>query len=111
MTLLWALNLVLLVSVLGFGPGFYFVRKLRWNNSETIVSSIGLSILLIYFVATAIYLLNISWNWCWLTTAAGIALTALSWRDLGTLFRKRSVRRLFAGFAFLFVVGLLMLSL
>lgn len=111
MIFLSAFLLAILLPVLSFGPGFFFVRRLRWINSEKICASIGLSILLIYFVATAIYLLHLNWRYCWLASGGGLLLTLFSWRDLVRLWTKRNVRRQFGGFGLLLAAGFLMLCL
>ena len=44
-----------LLLVCCFAPGFFFVRRLRWNPLEKLCGSIGLSLILIYLASWGIY--------------------------------------------------------
>ena len=47
--------LLLLLPVCSFAPGFFFLRKLRWNPLEKLCGSIGLSLILLYLASWGIY--------------------------------------------------------
>jgi hypothetical protein len=111
MSLLAPMLLAILLPVLCLGPGFFVLRHIRLNSSEKLCASIGLSVFLIYVAATAIYLANLSWAWCWLASAAGFALTVLSWPQLVRLLSKKNIQRQLGGFGLLLVTGFLMLCL
>jgi len=44
-----------LLAICCFTPGFYFVRRLRWSPLEKLCGSVGLSLILLYLAAWAIY--------------------------------------------------------
>ena len=47
--------LLALLLVCSFTPGFFFIRRLRWTPREKLCGSVGLSLILVYLAAWAIY--------------------------------------------------------
>ena len=103
--------LIPLLIVCTLAPGFFFLRKLHWAPLEKLCASIGLSLVLLYLAAFAIYLLEIQWWTCWLVTAICLALMIASRKDLAKLLAVSQIRRALLGFAVLLLWGLTMLSL
>ena len=101
----------LLMACLCFGPGFFFVRRLRWSRIETLCASVGLSCILLYLVGFLLKSLESGPAGWYAATVALLALSAASGRSLWTFLRGRAVRRVLAGFAFLVAVGVLLLAL
>src|ERR1035438_2685141 len=107
--LLYQLGLLLiLLPVCSFAPGFFFVRKLRWNPLEKLCGSIGLSLILLYLASWTIYCVGPRGNGMPVHAApfgavslVCAALAAACWKDIGRLARVRSVRRALAGLGFL----------
>jgi hypothetical protein len=100
--------LLLLLPVCSFAPGFFFIRKLRWNPLEKLCGSIGLSLILLYLASWGIY--------CTGTRGSGMpvhplpfivislvcaAMGAACWKDIGRLLRATPVRGALAGLGFL----------
>ena len=103
MLALGLLALLVLMAVCCFVPGFVLVRKLRWTPGEKICGSIAASLVILYLAVFLIYLL---WApmWMYWVLSAAIALCGIFvWRDLWNLMRPAGVRRLLAGFGFLFL--------
>src|SRR4051794_9595186 len=110
MTLLAAAILLVIMPIGCFAPGYFFVRRFRWNTNERLSASIGLSLVLLYGVATGIYLSGINWNWCWAATAIAIGMAAIAWSDLREFLAQRQVLQQLKWFGFLLLLGLLLLS-
>jgi len=79
MTILIGLLLVPVVLLCSFGPGFFFIRRLRLTVDEALCLAIALSLVLIYLAATGIYLSGINWHWCWAFTILCVGMTAATW--------------------------------
>jgi hypothetical protein len=110
--------LLLLLPVCSFAPGFYLVRKLRWNPLEKLCGSIGLSLILLYVVCWAIYCASPRGNRMpvhaapfFAVSAICLALAAICWRDILGLVRVPSVRRALAGFGFLLLWTALLMAI
>jgi hypothetical protein len=100
--LLFALVLLLVCS---FAPGFFLVRRFRWTPIEKLCGSVGLSLILLYLAAWAIYVLAPRCQpaaYFAISTVCAV-LAAIAWRDLRVLFGIAQVRRALAGFGFLLV--------
>src|SRR5580704_2682513 len=105
---------VALLLVCCFAPGFYFVRRFRWNPVEKLCGSVGLSLILLYLASWGIYCLG-PWTGAAAIYPAAIvslvcvAAAAASRNDIRRLAGTASVRRALAGFGFLLIwTGLLM---
>src|SRR6476660_9761579 len=103
-----AITIALLV-VSSLGPGLIFVRYLRWRPLETLCGSVGLSFLLLYFAAFAIYLLQLPGVWAYGYTGAAAVSTIACARDIRRLWRHRETRASVC--AFLALLGWLILLL
>lgn len=101
----------LLLVICSFTPGFFFVRRLKWNYLETACASLALSHLLVYLVSTAVFLLHLSPICYYCFSATAVALGIASRTDLRQYFARREVQQLFAWFGVLLVWGLIILSL
>src|SRR5580698_2912075 len=95
--------LLLLLSVCSFAPGFFFVRKLRWNPLEKLCGSIGLSLILLYLASWAIYCAGPRGNgmavqrWPYIAVSVVCAaMGAASWPDIMRLLRAAQVRQALA---------------
>ena len=107
--LLYQLGLLaLLLPVCSFAPGFFFVRKLRWNPLEKLTGSIGLSLILVYLAAWGIYCMGARGNGMpvhplpfVVVSLLCAAMAAVCWKDIGRLLRAAPVRQALAGFGFL----------
>jgi hypothetical protein len=100
--------LLLLLPVCCFAPGFFFVRRLRWNPLEKLCGSIGLSLILIYLATWGIYCVGARGNGMPIHPLPFVAVSlvcaamgAACWSDIVRLLRTRPVRRALAGFGFL----------
>jgi hypothetical protein len=100
--------LLLLLPVSSFAPGFYFIRRLRWNPLEKLCASIGLSLILLYLATWGIYCASPRGNGMPVhrlpfvliaLVCAGMAV--MCWKDIVRLLRASSVRHALAGFGFL----------
>src|ERR1700733_15260537 len=108
--LLFELALLLaLLPVCSFVPGFYVVRKLAWNPLEKLCGAVGLSLILIYLAAWALFCLgprdsgeNFTKAFCAGISAACCILAILARKDIARLFRTVRVKRVALGYAFLF---------
>ncbi len=107
--LLYQLALLLvLLPVCSFAPGFFFVRKLRWNPLEKLCGSIGLSLILVYLACWGIYCVGARGNNMpvqrlpfFVVSMICALMGALCWKDMAALWRAKSVQRALAGFGFL----------
>src|ERR1035438_9742679 len=106
--LLYQLGLLLiLLPVCSFAPGFFFVRKLRWNPLEKLCGSIGLSLILLYLVSWGIYCVCARGDampvhpWPFAAVSlASVAMGVVCRNDIGRLLRAAPVRSALAGFGF-----------
>jgi 4-amino-4-deoxy-L-arabinose transferase-like glycosyltransferase len=90
--------LLFLLPVGAFSPGFFFVRRLRWSPLEKLCGSVGLSLLLLYAAAFAIYVSRLPWAPASGVVSAGcVVLGLLTLRDASRL----PVRQVVRGFGFL----------
>ena len=106
------LLVLILLAVCSFAPGFFLVRRYRWSPLEKLCGSVGLSLILAYLAAWAIYVLAPSSQPAayFAVSAICAVLAVLVWRDLGALWRIARVRQVLAGFGFLLVWSGLMLA-
>ncbi len=89
-----ALLLPLILLVCAFGPGFVLIRRCRWPGLDTVVASVGVSLILVYAAAFLGFVLGLGpWFNFIVTIACGAALVA-SWRDVQVLWRQPRVRAL-----------------
>ena len=101
--------LLSLLIVCCFAPGFFLVRKLRWSPLEKLCGAVGLSLVLVYLAAWAVYCLSSSYAATIQTPSFVLVslicagLGAAAWRDIVRLARNSAVRRALLGFAFLLV--------
>lgn len=100
--------LLLLLPVSSFAPGFFFLRKLRWNPLEKLCASVALSLILLYLAAWGIYCASPRGNGepvhrlPYVAVALlSLAMAALAAKDIVRLLRATPVKRALAGFAFL----------
>jgi hypothetical protein len=114
------LILVGLLLIASVGPGLFFVRHFHWKPRETWSASIGLSLLLLYAASFLIYLTTDESKESptpaprlayWSVSACCLLLTLASGRDLLTLLGNRVLRRQCWAFLWLFIWGMLLLSL
>ena len=96
-----------------FTPGFYFVRRLAWDGLEKLCGAIALSLILLWLAVWSIYVLAPG-----LGPAAYVVVTlvcagmgAAAWRDAAALFRVARVRRALAGFGFILLWTVVLLSI
>jgi len=107
--LLYQLGLLLvLLPVCCFAPGYFFVRKFRWNPLEKLCGSIGLSLILLYLACWAIFCVSPSGNSMpahaepfEIISVASLVMAVASAKDIARLWRAAPVRRALAGFGFL----------
>ncbi len=105
------LAIVVLTALVGFGPGWFVVRKFRWSPLEALAASIGLSFTLLFIASFGAYWLGVP-GWVDVAITAGAAaLTVAGWSDLRRLWRHPTVRRSAWAFAGLTVWTLLLLVL
>ncbi len=100
-----------LLAICSFTPGFFFVRRFRWNPLEKLCGSVGLSLLVVFLAAWLVYVTGWTERIPFVcVSAVCVGLVALEWQDIGRLFRTRAVRQAAAAFAFLFCWTLLILG-
>jgi hypothetical protein len=101
------------LALCGFAPGFYFVRRLRWSGLEKLCGAIGLSLIFLWLAAWGVYLVThtIGAPAGWLIVSICLAAAVASRHDAVSLFRGVRVRRAVAGFAFLLVWTVVLLSI
>jgi hypothetical protein len=98
-----ALVLVPFVLLFSFGPGFFFLRRLRWSPLEKIAGSIAVSLILLGGLTFGVYRAGLpSASYYGITVIAG-ALTLASLRDAWKLLRAPRVSRTLAPFGLLVV--------
>lgn len=107
-----AVGLILLL-ICSFFPGFFFVRRLRWTPLEKLCGSVGLSLILLYLGAWAVYCFGPREQRpaYWAIAAAGGLLAVFSGRDAVRFFRSFRMRQTLRAFAFLLAWTLAMLSM
>jgi hypothetical protein len=106
-----AISLVIL-AICSFAPGFYFVRRLRWNPLEKLCGSVCLSLMIVWLMAWCAYVVAPG---KWTSAALPIwvfcaFLLGAAWRDARRLFGAVSVRPVATGFGFLLAWCLLILA-
>ena len=105
-----ALALIIL-PVCAFAPGFLVVRRLRWKPIEKLCGSVGLSLILVWLAAWAIYVSGLEWT----VGSVGLSIACagagvLGWSDMRRLAASGRVRRTVASFGFLLVWTLVLLA-
>ena len=96
-------TLLLLMGICCFLPGYLVVRNLRWSATEKICGSIAASLIILYLASLLIYILRLpQWSY-WICSAGCAVIVLVVWRELWRRIRIPGVRRLLAGYAFLFV--------
>ncbi len=102
-----------LLAMCSFAPGFFWVRRLPWTPLEKLCGAIGLSLALLYLAVWGIYCFGPQDQRFALraVVAAALLLGAGAWRDAVRLARCPRVRRVLAGYGFLLVFTLAMLSM
>ena len=102
---------VLVVAVAALGPAPVFVRRLRLRPAETLVASVGLSLLALYAVSWAIYLAKVPVGAHLAVALSFLVLLAASFPTLKALVASLEVRRVLAawGIYSLYAVALLAL--
>src|SRR6516165_12130244 len=98
------LGLVLiLLAVCSFSPGFFIVRRFRWNPMEKSGAAIGVSLIVLYLVATVLHWLAPA-DWripCLAVSGLCLVLAIAMARDIHRLAVSPAVRRPLFGFLFL----------
>ena len=105
--------LLALLLVCSFTPGFFFIRRLRWTPLEKLCGSVGLSLILVYLAAWAIYCFGPQEERLpfWIVAAVAVLLGAAAWRDAWRLFRSFRIRQALAGVGFLTLWVVTMLAM
>jgi hypothetical protein len=103
--------LIFLLLVSGLGPGMLITRSMRLPPLLRFCSAIGLSGIIIYLFATAIYLTGIHWQWCYACTLIFIIIFLFELPDITRLLRNHAVRRTVIGFFILAFWTFILLSL
>jgi hypothetical protein len=103
---------LLILLVCCFAPGFFLVRRLRWNPLEKLCGAIGLSLLLLWF---ALWILYVAVPGDWKVRSVTIsliciALAAITWRDARRLLDNTGVRQALAAFGLLLLCGFVILA-
>ena len=114
-TALLALELcavLLLLAVCSFAPGFFFIRRFAWSPMEKLCGSVGLSLLLVYLAAWAVYCFGprspaAAYS---LVAALSVAAAIAAWRDIVRLRHSAAPSRALAGFVFLLLWTFLLLA-
>jgi hypothetical protein len=100
-----------LLALTSFAPGFFFVRHLRWSPPERLVGAVGLSLLLVWLAAFAIYVLALPRSAHLVVSAVAAVSLVAAWPDVARLVRHATVRRWLGAFGFLLAWGLALLAL
>jgi hypothetical protein len=104
--------ILLLLVVCCFAPGFFFVRRLRWNPLEKLCGAVALSLMLLYLVVWGLYCAGVQGTLPFaLVSLACAAMGAVAWRDITRLVRVTAVQRALAGYGFLLVWTLTLLAM
>lgn len=102
--------LLVLLPVCCFSPGFFVVRRTRWNPLEKLCASIALSLIFLYLASAAIYGLGLDWSASsWFVTGLCGALLAGAAREVRQLTAVATVRKALYGFGFLLLWTILLL--
>lgn len=96
-----ALMVIPLVLVFSSGPGFFFVRRLRWSPLEKIAGSIALSLILLFGLTFGAYWAGLPTSAYYGITAIAGVLTAAGLPDACGLARARRVRQTLIPFSLL----------
>jgi hypothetical protein len=105
---------LILLTICGFAPGFFLLRRLRWNPMEKLCGSIGLSLVLIYLAFGIVYCLTpagaeMPHGVLVLISVGCSALLFAIRRDVRLLFSSFRVRQALLGFSFLVLWTLIIL--
>src|SRR5579883_2067373 len=102
-----------LLVICSFAPGFFFVRHFRWTPLEKLCGSVGLSLICLYASTFAVYDFTGRQQAIFLAAVSGVCLVLglLAWNHLRRLAAIASVRRVLAGFGFLFFWTFLLLAM
>ena len=106
----WIVILLLCLPAASIGPGLLLVRRLRLAPLERLVAAVGLSFLLLYAAAFALYIAGAGPRWHWALVAAYALCTAACIGDLRRLVRNQRVRTVLLAHAAFVFWGLLLLS-
>jgi hypothetical protein len=98
-----ALILIPFVLVFSSGPGFFFLRRFRWNPLEKIAGSIALSLILLFGLTLGVYWTGLPSSSYYGITAIAGALTLAALPDAWRLLRSSRVRRVLTAFGLLVV--------
>jgi len=96
-----ALGLVPFALVFSIGPGFFFVRALRWSPLEKIAGAMALSLILLFGLTFGAYWAGLSGSSVYVVTAIAVALTLAALPDAWRLVRSPRVRRTVVPFGLL----------
>jgi hypothetical protein len=96
-----ALILIPFVLVFSSGPGFFFLRRFRWNPLEKIAGSIALSLILLYGLTFGVYWTGLPRSAYYAVTAIAGALTLAALPDAWRLLRPARVCRILTAFGLL----------
>ena len=105
---------LILLTICGFAPGFFLLRRLRWNPMEKLCGSIGLSFVLLYLAFGIVYCLTPAGGemphgvLVLISVGCGALLFATR-RDVRLLFSSFRVRQALMGFTFLVLWTLIVL--
>jgi len=96
---------LLLLAVCSFAPGFFVIRRLRWNPLEKLCGSIALSLIALYLLCFAAYCLmpNSLTAICRGGAAISFLLALAAWKDIRRLIGSFGVRGALAGYGFLLI--------
>src|SRR4051794_1137066 len=106
-----ALLVLPLSLVFSIGPGFFFVRRFRWGPLEKLTGSIALSLILLFALTFAAYLVGLSRPAYYVIGIALGTLTVASIRDAVAFARQRAARQTVLAFALLLAWTLALQSL
>src|SRR3982074_2006011 len=98
-----ALILIPFVLLFSFGPGFFFLRRLRWNPLQKIAGPIAASLILLAGLTFGVYWAGLPSSAYYGITAIGGALTLAALPDAWRLLRSPRIRRTVAPFGMLVV--------
>lgn len=93
------------------GPGLCVTSRLRWRAEERLCAAIGLSVVVVYVAAFAVYAFDLSRTWHVAVSAACGLLSLLSLPAQVRLFRAPAVRHACASYVCLLVWTILLLCL
>jgi hypothetical protein len=104
---------IAILAVCGFAPGFFFVRRLPWSGLEKLCGSIALSLILLWLASWGVYVCTTASESAVFpfVTIASVGLGAACRREILILLRGIRVRRALAGFGFLLLWTLVLLSI